>query len=44
MYVPQTEDQGELQIHIQNATDLNVPLGASGGGDNKNVVNPFVKT
>ncbi|VUZ43526.1 unnamed protein product [Hymenolepis diminuta] len=44
MYVPQSEDQGELQIHIQNATDLNVPLGASGGGENKNVVNPFVKT
>nr|CDS31063.1 synaptotagmin protein 4 [Hymenolepis microstoma] len=43
MYVTQDQEQGELQIYIKSATDLNVPLGAS-GGDGKNIINPFVKT
>uniref|UniRef100_A0A5K3EMD0 RabBD domain-containing protein n=1 Tax=Mesocestoides corti TaxID=53468 RepID=A0A5K3EMD0_MESCO len=37
-------DLGELHVHIRNATDLNVPVGASGGSDSSNAVSAFVKT
>ncbi|KAM7539216.1 hypothetical protein Aperf_G00000052095 [Anoplocephala perfoliata] len=43
-YVPGTQDDGELHIYVKNATDLNVPLGASANNDNKDSINPFVKT
>ncbi|KAL5106095.1 Synaptotagmin-like protein 4 [Taenia crassiceps] len=43
-FLPATQgDLGELHVYIKNATDLNVPVGASGESDQKNL-NPVVKT
>ncbi|KAH9281891.1 Synaptotagmin-like protein 4 [Echinococcus granulosus] len=44
-FLPATQgDLGELQVYVKNATDLNVPVGASGESDQKNSLNPVVKT
>ncbi|KAL5964165.1 Synaptotagmin-like protein 4 [Taenia solium] len=43
-FIPATQgDLGELHVYIKNATDLNVPVGASGESDQKDL-NPVVKT
>ena len=44
-FLPGTQgDLGELHVYVKNATDLNMPLAATGAPNDKNLVNAVVKT